>query len=360
MRHRIFVANRLAKVLDVSSSLNWRYIASSDNPADDGSRGYEVRQMNATSRWLSGPSFLRSEEKEWPCQDLLKHHPFGFSIQPLEAPKRSTEGCVKDITRFSNWNRLIWVTAYCFFFRDLCKERRKHLVLSLIVAYRYLIQLSQIENFADEISALRKGMENSVSSCLKDLCPYVDNNDQLRAKGRVVHGNGFRDCPTLILDGLNPIVKLLMKNFHITNTHSGVEQTRCLFMQYYWILKSRAVVRLTVRQCILCRRMIQEIQQPQMSDLPCERLPSEHHFVFATTGLDFIGPFPVSQCGRHTTHYVLLFTCLVVRAVHLEIAENLSTDSTMNCIRRFISRWGKPKKIFFPTTGSLLSTHVRN
>ena len=25
MRHRIFVANRLAKILDVSSSLNWRY-----------------------------------------------------------------------------------------------------------------------------------------------------------------------------------------------------------------------------------------------------------------------------------------------------------------------------------------------
>ena len=36
MRHRIFVANRRAKILDVSSSLNWRYIASSDNLADDG------------------------------------------------------------------------------------------------------------------------------------------------------------------------------------------------------------------------------------------------------------------------------------------------------------------------------------
>ena len=94
-------------------------------------------------------------------------------------------------------------------------------------------------------------------------------------------------------------------------------------------------------------RMIQEIQQPQMSDLPYERLPSEHHFVFATTGLDFIGLFRVCQCGRHATRYVFLFTCLVVRAVNLEIAENLSTDSTMNCIRRFISRRGKPKKISF-------------
>ena len=228
----------LAKVLDVSSSLNWRYIVSSDNPADDGWRGYEVRQMNATSRWLSGPSFLRSEEKEWPCQDLLKHHPFVFSKQPLETPKRSTEVCVIDITRFSNWNRLIWVTAYCFFFRDLCKKRSKHLALSPIIAYRYLIQLSQIENFADDISALRKGMEISASSRLKYLCPYVDNNYQLRAKGRlsVVMVLETAQHP-IILDGLNPIVKLLMKNFHITNTHSGVEETRSLLMQYYWILK---------------------------------------------------------------------------------------------------------------------------
>ena len=152
MRHQIFVDNRLAKILDVSSPLNGRCIASSDNPVDDGSRGYEVRQMNATSRWLSGPSFLRSEEKEWPCQDLLRHHPHEasctvLSIQPLEALKRSTEGCVIDITRFSNWSRLIRVTAYCFFFRDLCKKRSTHLAHSHhTFAYRYLIQVSHIEN----------------------------------------------------------------------------------------------------------------------------------------------------------------------------------------------------------------------
>ena len=233
MRHRIFVANRLAKILDVSSSLNWRYIAS-DNPADDGSRGYEVRQMNATSRWFSGPSFLRSEDKEWPCQDLLKHHPLEFPIQPLEATKRSTERCVIDITLFSNWNRLIRVTAYCFFFRDFCKKRSKHLALSLshhTFAYSFLIQVLQIENFADEISALRKGKDNTASIRLKDLCPYVDNNDQLRAKCRLSKAMVLKTARhPIILDVLNPIVKLLIKNFHIANTHSGVEQTLRLLM----------------------------------------------------------------------------------------------------------------------------------
>ena len=102
--------------------------------------------------------------------------------------------------------------------------------------------------------------------------------------------------------------------------------------------------------------MIQEIQQPQMSGIPCEWLRSEHHLVFKTTGLDFIGLFPVSQCGRHDTRYVLLFTCLVVRAIHMEIAENLSTDSTMNCIRRFISRRGKPKKFLSDNGKSFVSS----
>ena len=83
---------------------------------------------------------------------------------------------------------------------------------------------------------------------------------------------------------------------------------------------------------------------------------SEHHFVFATTGLDFIGPFTVSQCGRHATRCVLLFTCLVVRAFYLEIAENLSTDSTMNCIRIFFSRRGKPKKFLSDNGKSLVSS----
>ncbi|XP_075256602.1 uncharacterized protein LOC142349074 [Convolutriloba macropyga] len=53
MRHKIFIANRLAKILDVSSAFDWRYIPSAANPADDGTRGYSVYQMTSESRWIS-------------------------------------------------------------------------------------------------------------------------------------------------------------------------------------------------------------------------------------------------------------------------------------------------------------------
>ena len=97
----------------------------------------------------------------------------------------------------------------------------------------------------------------------------------------------------LILDDVNPSVKLPIRNTHVVNSPSGVEQTRSFLMEYYLILKCRAVVRQTIRHCIPCRRIAQENNPPQMSDLPSERLPLQNHIAFATTGLDFIGSFPM-------------------------------------------------------------------
>ena len=40
--------------------------------------------------------------------------------------------------------------------------------------------------------------------------------------------------------------------------------------------------------------------------------------------------------------YGVLFTCLAVRAIHIEVVQNLEADSFINALRRFIARRGKP------------------
>ena len=42
----------------------------------------------------------------------------------------------------------------------------------------------------------------------------------------------------------------------------------------------------------------------------------------------------------------MLFTCLNLRAIHLELASSLSTDSMIMALRRMISRRGKPTRVF--------------
>ena len=44
--------------------------------------------------------------------------------------------------------------------------------------------------------------------------------------------------------------------------------------------------------------------------------------------------------------YGCLFTCLSTKAVHLEVANDLSTDCFINCLRRFIGRRGQPLHIY--------------
>ena len=125
-------------------------------------------------------------------------------------------------------------------------------------------------------------------------------------------------------------------------------------MEYYWILRCRAVVKQTIRHCLSCGRTIQDVNIPKKADLPQEGLPKNNQFVFETSGLDFIGPFPVKNNGKLFSRYVLLFKCLVVKAVYLEVSNDLSTDSTTNCIRRFVSREENPTISFRTAENHLL------
>ena len=91
--------------------------------------------------------------------------------------------------------------------------------------------------------------------------------------------------------------------------------------------------------------------QPQlMADLPPERL-SYLQPAFSFTGVDYFGPVTVKRGYRtrslsgHNKKYVCLFTCLTFRTIHLELCEDISTDSFIMTLRRFISRRGYPLKI---------------
>jgi hypothetical protein len=62
--------------------------------------------------------------------------------------------------------------------------------------------------------------------------------------------------------------------------------------------------------------------------------------------VDYFGPLFI-VVGRHLEkRYGCLFTCLITRAVHIELSTKMDADSFLMAYRRFVARRGTPKKIY--------------
>ena len=65
-RFKPFVANRAAEIQSLSSSNQWRYVSTENNPADLETRGVTASGLAFSEIRWQGPKFLKKPESEWP------------------------------------------------------------------------------------------------------------------------------------------------------------------------------------------------------------------------------------------------------------------------------------------------------
>ncbi|XP_006821278.1 uncharacterized protein LOC102807915, partial [Saccoglossus kowalevskii] len=72
-----------------------------------------------------------------------------------------------------------------------------------------------------------------------------------------------------------------------------------------------------------------------MADLPKDRLEPAPPFTYC--GMDCFGPFIIKERRCKVKRYGVIFTCLALRAVHIETIEEMSTDAFINSLCSFIA-----------------------
>jgi hypothetical protein len=100
------------------------------------------------------------------------------------------------------------------------------------------------------------------------------------------------------------------------------------------------------KSCNECKRRKSKTAKQVMAPLPNVRLRFTFR-PFDQTAVDFAEPFITIQ-GRgkkRLKRWLCVFTCLSVRAVQLEMAWSLDTDTFFNAFTRFTSRRGVPKEV---------------
>ncbi|KAL0803288.1 hypothetical protein ABMA28_017228 [Loxostege sticticalis] len=210
-----------------------------------------------------------------------------------------------------------------------------------------LLKQAQSDSFSEELSALKDGKCVSRSSRLLTLCPIIDEQGLLRVGGRI---DAAADVTLemkrpIILDGRHPVARLIVRHYHVKSAHGCQETVVNELKQSYWIIKLRPTVKTVVTQCMFCRIRKCLPRVPRMGDLPEARL-AHHQRPFTHCGLDLFGPLEVTVGRRREKRYGVLFTCLTVRAVHIELVASLSTDSLIMALRRMAARRGWPCHLY--------------
>ena len=145
----------------------------------------------------------------------------------------------------------------------------------------------------------------------------------------------------VILPKKHHVVDLIVRHNHLLSGHSGQEYVLSLIRKSFWIIKARVAVRRVVNRCFSCRRRQAPFGAQKMADLADRVTPNKPPFSFV--GVDCFGPFWVKRARSQVKRYGVLFTCLATRAIHLEVAQSMDTDSFLNSLRRFIARRGIPE-----------------
>jgi hypothetical protein len=348
-RFKTFVANRVAQIRRKTSTNQWHYISTKDNPADIASRGSSATQLLNLDLWWHGPTFLKSaevpSEEKFEVAEVKADDPEVRSLRTVAY----TQDCylLEKIRDISSWSKAVRITAYCLKFKDVLQGQRTAalMVEDIRKAERLIIKMVQKESFPEEIEAMKiadDGMaEVKISSPLNELDPFIDEEGVLRVGGRLRRSQLRKELKhPIILPKEHHITKLLIQHFHQRVEHQGRGMTiNEIRSNGFWILGCRSVVGHIIQKCVTCRKLRARLQIQKMADLPEDRLEPQPPFTYC--GVDLFAPFTVKEGRKELKRYGVLFTCLASRAVHIEVANALTTDSFINALRRFISIRGQ-------------------
>uniref|UniRef100_A0A183BU61 Integrase catalytic domain-containing protein n=1 Tax=Globodera pallida TaxID=36090 RepID=A0A183BU61_GLOPA len=367
-----FVTNRLKKIR--AANFQVRHVRTDVNPADLASRGTEPLLLSSSLLWRFGPLWLPKSDR-WPESNAI-YQP-GEEIKeveelPVVQMSFAVQAAIEALTyqpsikveRFSNWNRLRAATAYALrflmtliistnfkatqylFYRlaltDSGKDPRKTPTTGPLTP-------NELERAEEWLFHETQKAYPPTEALIRDLRLFK-GHEVWRCGGRISQAAQLHNDVKfpIYLPPESWLTKLIVKHYDKTFNHCGPKILLSKIREKFWIPRGRKTVRHIIDSprygCLECRRdRLKPYAYPQAPDLPEERVSEARPFF--QTGVDYFGPLHVRQGQETVKIYVALFTCLVIRAIHLEVAEDYSAEAFLRTFRRFTARRGIPALI---------------
>ena len=381
-RLKTYVANRVSMIHSLSREEDWKHVAGKKNPADIISRGADPKELKK-GLWKEGPEFLKEEEEELQVETVpeIDEEDEEIKSERIKESRRNVKKAqvmliqneenkenknereeleerrktpVEMMAEYcSSWQKMkrmiVWLMKVKSRLKNKDVKRRKETieVEEMKAAEELIIKEVQRKKYAKEIESLKSENKVAKSSSIRNLLPSLNQQGVLCVGGRL------RNAKNIEIETKNPyimppeeaVTKLIVKEYHDI-AHQGTEWTLSLLRKKYWITKPRRVIKAVRKECVPCKKMFDQPKNQKMADLPEERIEDEDNRPFQYVGIDCFGPFYVNQGRAQVKKYGCVYTCMKMRAIHIEKLNTLETDSFINSFRRFMARRGTPKKVW--------------
>ncbi|XP_045028164.1 uncharacterized protein LOC123471199 [Daphnia magna] len=322
-KYQMFVSHRVGEIQTLTQPDEWRFVPGKMNTADIATRS-AIEEEALPSRWWDGPKFLQDDEETWPA-DL----PWIAVVEEIR-PVRSHQATVTTST--FDWESV-----------KIGVEDIPDLVRLEKVFYD-LVKRCQSEVYSEEIRRLKKGKWLQPNSSLLSLCPVLGKDGLLRLGGRAGRAKlPYEELHPPLLPAQHSFTKTIVRAFHVLLKHVGTDYQISYIRQHFWIPGGRELVKRIRHECEKCKRERAKPGEQLMAELPDSRLESGSA-PFTRTACDLFGPLEVGLSRNRTAkRWAVLYTCLVTRAVYVDLVNSLSSDDFLLSLRRFIGLYGKPR-----------------
>ena len=181
-RQHLFVANRVAEILDTTNVSEWNHVSDVNNPADIGTRAINVDDLKR-SEWLTVQAWPKQRENEWPEQVNLTFASDELNDRLVFSAKIEEKKPMIQWKPFSNFNRLLNTIAYV---QRVFKKDKPATKLQSIAeregAQTGIFRLLQQEQFAEEMQSLKDERKLQKTAKLQ-FSPFIGQQGLISAQG---------------------------------------------------------------------------------------------------------------------------------------------------------------------------------
>ena len=347
---KTFVANRVSEIREATSTMHWRHTPSQGNAADILSRGQLPREFLENKSWKVGPEWLRREPNHWPSNIIQ-------SVPLIELKVTRVFTNIKGpIDFFKNCNTFVKakrVMAYILRFKNrrnnINKVSGELTYHELESAAKEILKIIQKQGFSDDYKQLSQQQSVTSNSSLRALNPFLDDEGLIRVGGRLKNSVlSYAEKYPIVLPKDNHLTNLIIKEKHILNMHGGIQTTLNAVRARYWPIGGKNATKIIIKKCINCFRAKPTNYSYFMGDLPRDRVTQARPFL--NSGVDYCGPFYIKE-KKHRNRgkvkvYACIFVCFAIKAIHIELISDLTTETFIGGLRRFFSRRGRAANLY--------------